>query len=305
MNEKLEREGKEFAEFMEAMPEDMRRELSKAQKQEIEAEYQNFKSSFDLGNCYLCGDSLASFHEQKPCAHWLLNPAGFRKRHFPKVTEKYGFHQLQSFLRWIANQDGFARNINDLSDEGTGKLREVTIRYKDIEWSFSCTQSDFLGHGNGSHQSPHYHFQMRQGSRIVIRYNDFHVLFSEQDVHEIAAEIAKPNLKRRWTHGEGMQDVFQPELIEKMLDAGGFVSSGEGEGDIKFDHFIVADEGTSMKGEDIAALFEEAKARGVSVGTLLKEGRLPNVKVQTIVTPGPGVVEQKARSGRGGPKPHE
>jgi hypothetical protein len=59
------------------------------------------------------------------------------------VTEKYGFHQLQSFLRGLAAQDGGPKNINDLPEEGTDKLREVTIRYKDLEWSFSCARNDF------------------------------------------------------------------------------------------------------------------------------------------------------------------
>jgi hypothetical protein len=301
MSDKLRAKGKELADAIAAAPQEVREDVNQKQKAAADAEHQEFKKAFDEGNCYLCGDALTSLDESKPCAHWLLNPKGFRKKqHFAKIREKYGFHQLQSFLRWIANEDGFAKNINDMPDEGSGKLREVTIRYKDLEWSFSCTQNDFMGHGSGTHQSPHYHFQMRQGPRSLINYNDFHVLFSDDDIRDISAEMANPNLKRRWSHGEGMNDFFRPDVIEAMLDIGGMSTGGEGDGEVKFDHFLRADEGTSMKREDIQALLKEAKDTGIPLATLLRKGRLPNASVTTIATPGPGVVEQKSRSGRGG-----
>jgi hypothetical protein len=301
MGDKLRAEGKELADLVAVAPPEMREGINQKQKAAADAEHAEFKKAFDQGNCYLCGDALTSFDESKPCAHWLLNPKGFRKKqHFVKVTGKYGFHQLQSFLRWIANEDGFAKNINDMPDEGSGKLREVTIKYKDLVWSFSCTQNDFMGHGSGTHQLPHYHFQMRQGPRGVINYNDFHVPFSDSDIHEISAEMANPNLKRRWSHGEGMNDFFRPEVIEAMLDSGGMSTGDDGEGEIKFDHILRADEGTSMNGEDIQALIKEAKDTGVPLATLLRKGRMPNANVTTIASPGPGVVEQKSRSGRGG-----
>jgi hypothetical protein len=301
MSDTLREKGARLAELITSAPTEAREKFHQRQQAAVDAEHQAFKRAYDQRNCYLCGDPLTSFDEGKPCAHWLLNPEGFRKkRHFALVTEKYGFHQLQSFLRWLAAQDGGPKNINDLPEEGTDKLREVTIRYKDLEWSFSCARNDFDGHGSGSHQSPHYHFQMRHGNRIVIRYNDFHVPFSDQDILEISAEMASPDLRRRWSHGEGMKDVFRPEAIDAMLNAGGFNPTGEGGGDVHFDYFIKADEGTTMSGDDIYALIEEAKASGVSLGTLLRRGKLPNVTVETYATPGPGVVEQKSRSGRGG-----
>lgn len=301
MSDTLRAKGRRLAEAISSAPIEARERFHQRQQAAVDAEHAKFKEAYAQGNCYLCGDAFTSFDESRPCAHWLLNPEGFRKkRHFAMVTEKYGFHQLQSVLRWLAHEEGGTKNINDLPEEGSGKLREVTIRYRDLEWSFSCAPNDFNGHGSGSHQAPHYHFQMRQGHRIVIRYNDFHVPFSDVDILEISAEMASPDLKRRWSHGEGMKDVFRPEIIDALLDSGGFRSTGEGDGDIKFDYIIKADEGTTMKGEDIHALLEEAKASGVSIGALLRRGKLPNVSVETYVSPGPGVVEQKSRSGRGG-----
>lgn len=294
------------AEFMSGLSPEKLEEMQRKQDAAVNAEHAKFKAAYDAGNCYLCGDGLTSFDEGKPCVHWLLNPVGFRKKqHFPKVTEKYGFHQIQSMLRWLANEDGFAKNINDLSDEGTGKLREVTIRYKDLEWSFSCSASDFNGHGSGTHKQPHYHFQMRKGPATIIRYNDFHVLLSDEDVGMISAEISNPRIQRRWTNGEGMKDIFRHEAIEAMIEGGLINNSGDGAGDLKFDYLITADEGTTMSGADIHDMIMEAQKDNVLLGKKLREGRLPNVTVTTYVSPGPDVVEQASRSGRGGKKKSE
>jgi hypothetical protein len=65
-------------------------------------------------------------------------------------------------VRWVANEEAFAKNINDLADEGTGKLVELTVKYKNLEWSFSCGAPDLAGHVGGGEPSkaPHWHFQM-------------------------------------------------------------------------------------------------------------------------------------------------
>jgi hypothetical protein len=39
------------------------------------------------------------------------------------------------------------RNINDLADEGTGKIVELTIKYKNLAWSLSCGANDLCAHG--------------------------------------------------------------------------------------------------------------------------------------------------------------
>jgi len=62
------------------------------------------------------------------------------------------------------------------------------------------------------------------------------------------------------------------------------------------DTIVMADEGTTIKGEDLYNIIQEAKAKGVTVSSLMY--KLPNVKTEVIVTPGPGVVEQAPRTGR-------
>jgi hypothetical protein len=290
--------GKQFGDFVAALPQEELDRGNTAGKERGAAEHQQFQDAFKRGDCYLCGEPLTSFAEDKPCAHWLLNPPGFRKRHFALVTERYGYHQLQNYLRWVANEDGFARNINDMPEEGSGKMLEVTIRYKELEWSFSCTANDFRGHGTGAHAKPHYHFQMRDGARIAIRFNDFHVPFSEYDVISIVAERDHPEkIKRHYLGGEGMNTVMNEAVVEHLID-NATTDGGEAIGDLKFDTILEADEGTTISGDDLQKVIDEAREKKVPLASLLRQGRIPNASAKTIVTPGPGVVEQSIRSGR-------
>jgi hypothetical protein len=63
---------------------------------------------------------------------------------------------------------------------------------------------------------------------------------------------------------------------------------------------VVADEGTKIRGDDLANIFQEARETGVTVSSLLP--KLKGVSVQTMVTPASGVVEQAPRSGGRGSK---
>jgi hypothetical protein len=173
--------GKNFAKFLESLPEEQRVHGNEVDRRAAEEEYQIFLEHFAKGSCYLCLKPLASFSKKSPCLHWLLNPKGFKKKDFPAIAKRYGYFQIQSFLRWVANRDDFARNINDLPEEGTdGKLFEVTIKYKRLEWAFSCAESDYEGHATSQHaKHQHYHFQMRIDRRPFINYSDFHLPFSE------------------------------------------------------------------------------------------------------------------------------
>jgi hypothetical protein len=52
----------------------------------------------------------------------------------------------------------------------------------------------------------------------------------------------------------------------------------------------------TISGEELYNLFQAASAEGVTASSKLRE--LKDVSVQTIVSPGPGVVRQAPRSGR-------
>jgi len=290
--------GRQFAKFLENLPEDVRIRGNEDGLRKSQLEYQRFLELFEKGDCYICEKPLTSFSKKLPCLHWLLKPKGFRKKDFLTLVGRYGFFQIQSFLRWIANQDGFARNINDLSCEGSGnKLFEVTIKYKKIEWAFSCAESDYQGHTTSQHaKHSHYHFQMRIERQPFINYSDFHVPFSEMDIINIEAMRTSPGqIKQRFSFGEGMSDVFNEDTVEQLVNAVVPCESHD-EAPFKIDTIAMAKEGTTISGDDLFEIIQEAKSKNVTVASLMH--KLPNSHAQVIVTPGPGVVEQAPRSGR-------
>jgi hypothetical protein len=64
----------------------------------------------------------AQVRSAKPCRHWLLKPEGGRKEHIERLATDLSWGILENYVRWVANEEAFAHNINDLTDEGTGKL---------------------------------------------------------------------------------------------------------------------------------------------------------------------------------------
>ena len=290
--------GKDFAKFLESLPEETRAHGNEVNFRAAKAEHQDFLEHFGKGHCYLCKKPLTSFSKKSPCPHWLLKPKGFKKNDLLLIAQHYGYYQIQSFLRWVANQEGFARNINDLPDEGTGsKLFEVTIKYKNLEWAFSCSESDYQGHATSQHAKyQHYHFQMRLDRKPFINYSDFHVPFSEMDVINIEAMHASPDkIKQRFSFGEGMHDVLNDSTLEHIVNAT-VPGDSTDEAPFKIDTIAMAEEGKTISGDDLYEIIQEAKAKNVTVASLMH--KLPNAHTRVIVTPGPGVVEQAPRSGR-------
>lgn len=296
MDKQITEKGKEFANFLLGLSDEEKAEMRKQQIEESNAEYSEFKNFFDDDKCYICKKSLKTFSSGLPCLHWLLRPKGFKKKHFLSVVEKYGFFETQTYLRWVATQEAKLSNINDMALEGTGKKFEVTIRYKHLEWSFSCSDSDYYGHKsamNGS--SPHYHFQMRVDSQPFIRFNDFHIPFSERElIHIEAMTSSDGKIVPKFLNGYGMADVFNDEMLEKVLRDARPVDN-EKDGVFHTSTFIMAEEGKEISGDDIDALIQEAREKNVTFSSL--SHRLPNAARRVMVTPGEAVVEQASRKG--------
>lgn len=283
---------------LEDMPPEERTRISEENIRRTEAEYKRFVNAFSTGNCYICGRSLSSFSKKTPCLHWFLKPKGFKKNDLPEIARRFGFFQIQTYLRWVANTQGFAKHINDLPEEGSGtKLIELTIRYRNIEWSFSCGESDYLGHETAQHAKyPHYHFQMRVDQRPFVNYSDFHVPFFESDILSMEAKRRLPHIvKHKFPFGEGMAEVLNDETVDALVVKSSGDAPEEG-ASLHFGTMIMADEGTTIRGEDLYNIIQEAKAKGVTVASL--SGKLPNASTRVLVTPGPGVVEQAPRTRR-------
>jgi hypothetical protein len=300
-NDDAKQRGLSFAKFLSEMSPELRARINERNRQVAAEEHKRFSEAFKTGQCCFCGDALTSFDHAKPCRHWLLNPAGFGKDHLELLAKQHSWKVLENYLRWVANEDAFAKNINDLADEGTGKLVELTIRYKNIEWSFSCSATDLSGHeGGGEHsRRPHYHFLMYVDGKPFIRYNDFHLPLSAPDIGFLEYTRANPGkVQVRLVGGAGMNEVFDESMLEHIVNmARSGTSDDQAESaPIQLDTIVMAPPGKAIAGEDIYNLIQAAKAEGVTIASKMRN--LQGASVQTFVSPGPGVVRQATRSGR-------
>ena len=206
---------------------------------------------------------------------------------------------MQSYLRWVANQEGFAKNINDMQDDAAdNRISEATIRYRHLEWSFSCSESDYLGHPSTQHsRHQHFHFQMRVGGRQFINYSDFHVPFAEEDIIKIESIRTFPEaFTHQFPFGWGMEDALSEEILPEIINSATLRTDEDDPSVFSISSFVQAEEGHLISGDDIADLIEEAKTKKVALSSLLH--KLPNARAHTIVSPGSDVVDQAPRSRR-------
>jgi len=274
------------------------KELNDKEYEEAENDFKKLKEALAKGSCSFCGNPISHFSIKKPCFHWLLKPNGFKKKHFPLLYNKYSFRRLESYLRWVANTDVPIKNINDLVAEKTSSKKiELTIKYKDLEWSFSCAEADYFGHKDRKEgKIPHYHFQMKKGDLVIINYGAFHIPFHDYDFFSFAAENGEISKMRfEHIHGAGMQEFIDnfsaEEIAEKMEKA-------DNEEDAQFhtSTLVMAKPGTTISGEDLANLIEEQKRTKESMATLVR--KLSNVDATSIISPGPGVPDLAKRTKR-------
>jgi len=260
-------------------------------------EYSCFKEAFKKNECFYCDGRLDDFKTDKVCLHWLLNPKGFRGKNFQAIYKKYDFFKIQTYLRWIANQEIMFRNINNLkSEKNKSKLVEITISYKNLEWSFSCSYIDFKGHINTKTDFPHYHFQMRLNGVVIIKYSKFHIPFSNHDEFILNGVIENSDIEIMFPFGEGMEEAMS--LNEEKLLGGMSVANNEGEGVFHLQTLLVANKGESISGDVVRDLMKDSVASGETMASLLR-GKFSNVaKNKIIISPGPDVVNVAKRTAR-------
>ena len=275
-------------------------EIADLNKKELEEHYRQhklFEKEFSSNYCYLCNQELTFFDKETPCLHWLLKRnKRFKTKDFKLIYHKYGYFQISSYLRWVANFGEKFQYINDLEEEkNPKKLFEYTIKYESLEWSFSCTKGDYDGHKDGQVDFPHYHFQMRVDGQRFIQYNHFHVIFSEEDLFKMKIKLGEiPEIKHSFGNGGGMQDFFGNLSPEEIAENMRFTED-EGKALIHTSYFIQAKEGETIKGEDIQKMFDLRKKEGKSLWHY--KDFIPNASIKAIISPGEGVPPIAGRKG--------
>lgn len=251
--------------------------------------FEGFSRSFKNGFCTVCRNQLDSFDINTPCCHWLLLPAGFKKKHLSAVTDRFSLMQVQNYLRWVANQEAYAKNINDL-DQDDDLIKE-TIRWNNVEWSLSCKSGDLEGHGK---REPHYHMQIRRDNRPLVRFNEFHLPLSDEDIVQLEA-IRHPDSGQWQGHpfGEGMHAVLSDDPHQIVTD---MVSPDEpDEAMLSVDTLVLAKPDKKLTVGDLLDMIEGAKNNDESLASASR--RLENVSVESTIMLGPGVVQETPRTG--------
>lgn len=258
-------------------------------KAETKKEYKKFKKSLNNNECYLCNSKLNQFDENKPCLHWLLRPKGLNKKHIKKLFDSgVGFFRTTTYLRWLANLETPFKNISNLESETTkDKKFEQTIKYKNFEWSFTCSPGDYEGHKNKNYgKLPHFHMQMKINGQLFYKFGEEHIPFSKQDL--FAIELYESNPKRvilydvyAWGMQESL-DYINPDLLMKTMGK----TLNENEATYHLDTIIEAPEGKTLNGDDIADILKESSEKGIPVAKLASK---LGGKQTTYISPGEGV----------------
>jgi hypothetical protein len=291
---------KDLRKFIESIPQDEIDRQTRLQDENNKRVYKEFIDGLKVGKCFLCGGLMDSFDESKPCFHWFTYPKGIKKKHFDKYLEKpIGFFQLDSYFRWLANIEKPIGNINDLKDETSStSYIETTYKYKNLEWAFSIGHTDKEGHPNAQVGSvPHYHIQMKVDDRVFLRFNDFHIPFSDGDLFTISIlEQAPDKVKLGHNHGYGIGILEDEENID-LIDDSLTITDDFENAPFNRQTLIQAPEGQTISNEIIQQAIEESKRTKKPIGKIMQR-LLSDAKIITILSPGDGIPKMTKRSGK-------
>ena len=258
--------------------------LNQLQHKQDMDEYLEFKEHYEKDECYLCGKPFKVISKNKPCLHWLLRRCKFKAKDFSKIYHQYDYHQISSFLRWVANQERFQGNINDLLDEKSeNSLFEVTMKWKNIEWTFNCSRNDYSGHDGGNSNYPHYHFQMRIDNKQFINFSQHHLPFSRKDLFYFDIKQQNPELIRHsLSGGAGMQDAGEADPLAIIKHA--TLAENEEDATYYMQAMVIARD-KPLNVDDIQTMMAESHDTGKPVAGLADKYLGDSAEIQTIISP--------------------
>jgi hypothetical protein len=274
---------KELKEYLASLSPEYVEKRNQEEVEENKEMFAEFKDAFSKSCCFLCGNKLDTFYDDEPCFHWFLRPNGIRKKHFKSyLSEPIGFFRLESYLRWVATTENFIKNINDLESETSkSKIREVTIKYKNIEWSLHFGKTDLAGHSPSKNADfPH-----------------FHIPFSKYDLIDIKLmDEASDLIKFGHSQAPGMSVIEDDELLNKMDE---LMVAAENMDSATFNTQTMAamPEGMTMDGDKLQLMFKENKETKVPLRHLMKK-YFPEVNLVTNIEPPDGFPDKKTRNKR-------
>lgn len=285
---------KNFRTWLDNLTEDQINEINKKHHEENVRQVKAFKDGYQKEKCYLCGKDFKTISKEQPCLHWLLRRGKFKKNDFALIYKKFGYYNIAAFLRWCANEEKLLSNINDLESEKTErKLLSSTIKWKNIEWTFDCSENDAQGHKGKHIDYPHYHFQMRIDSRPFINFNEFHVPFSEEDLAILGLRGSSKVVQNFGIAGSGMQDAVSVDP-NKVIELS---SPSKNEEDATYHFSTMVDFGENpISGEELYEIQLEAEKEGKSLTYMLNKKMSARAKIQTIISPADSIPNIASRT---------
>ncbi|WP_291441618.1 hypothetical protein [Acidovorax sp.] len=273
--------------FLRSLSPEQIEEGNRRDQAEHERQVSEFRKAYAEGRCYLCGEPFDQMRTAHPCTHWLLRRCRFKKKDFLSIAERYDYHNIAAFLRWCANEESMLRNINDLeSEKSDRKIISYTVRWKNIEWTFDCTENDMRGHGTGASSLPHYHFQMRIDGRQFINFNEFHVPLSDRDLFNLSLR-EEPNIHHSFgAAGSGMQDAVSVDADLVLEHTAPSVNEDEATY-----HFSTVIESLDrpLSGDELHEIIEEAKRTNKSFAFVAQKRLQGRARMQTVISPADSV----------------
>lgn len=296
MNEDEKINGKTFNEFLDSLDPKLIEELNQKAIKKSKEDYDRFLEKFRVKQCSLCGTSVDSFDRAMPCLHWLIYPDGMKSKDISVLGDKFGLRRLQSYLRWVASSESVGKNINDLVEEGkSDQVIEETIKWEELEWSISCSKNDFNGHdGSGPSSVPHYHLQVRKNEHVICRYNQHHLPLTNEDYTILSASLAEDSkIKFVSAGGPGMQELMDvdADLLLQSINS----TDSESEATFHLETIIVAEDDHQISEDQLQEVYARAERENIPLAVAARD--IPNVSVQTVIAPGPGVANRALRSG--------
>jgi len=128
MNEKdsFEERVKSFNNQLESMSLEEMEARQEEEYKKNSKDFEKLKETLAKGECMYCGHLLTHFSKNKPCYHWLLRKCKrFKNKHLRLLGNVRGFHEIEAYVRWVANTERPITNINDLVDEHKLDLAEA------------------------------------------------------------------------------------------------------------------------------------------------------------------------------------
>lgn len=283
-----------FLRHIGSLPRDEVERQNREHHEEAVRLHARFKECFPKGVCDCCGKPLLTFSRGVPCFHWLLRPKGVKKDDLEALFHAKGYFRIASYVRWIANEDAYLSRINDLKGEGhAGAVFHWSATYKHIKWTFWCTQGDYEGHSGSKADFPHFHVEVRLNGQVFVRFSDFHVPFTPEDLFYLKcnSDPRAPIEQSFGAYGAGMEDAVSIPL-EKILDDT-TSTDDETKAVYRIQTIMMAEEGKAISGDLIDEIVKKSKATGKPMAHFIKESGL---NAQIIVSPNDAVPEKETRS---------